>query len=170
VYRGAESDREVAGYAVLFQGGHWYLIGNDATRDDVRVFRVGRMADVVANERALNTPDYEVPDDFDLQDYVDRRPWELGERDEEPLSVEVQFRFPQSLWAERNAYGRALRSNADGSSVRLFEVHQVNPFLRWILSQEGEAQISGPPELIDELRGLAQAIEGAHEGGYDARR
>src|SRR5688572_30023866 len=40
IYRGAETSRDVAPYGLLFQHGHWYLIGHDALRDDVRVFRV----------------------------------------------------------------------------------------------------------------------------------
>ena len=39
----------------------------------------------------------------------------------------------------------------DGSVVRTFELHQVEPFLRWLLSLEGEVEVLEPVELRDEL-------------------
>jgi proteasome accessory factor B len=164
MYRGEQTDRDVAGYGLMFQHGHWYFIGHDALRDDIRVFRVGRMSNVVANATAPNTADYEVPAGFSLDAYAGREAWELGEKDEQPVVARVRFRFPLSLWAERNGYGRLETKATDGAQVRAFDVHQVNPFLRWILGLEGEAEVVDPPELKDELRAMARAIVIAHGG------
>ena len=163
IYRGEVTERDVAPYGLLFQQGHWYLIGHDATRDAVRVFRIGRMADDVAvNTKRPNSPDYEVPDDFRLDDYARREAWELGGDDEPPLRALVRFRFPASLLADRNGYGTLVESHADGSAVRAFEVAQVGPFLRWLLSQEGEAEVLEPTELAAELRRMAGEVAAAH--------
>ncbi len=43
-------------------------------------------------------------------------------------------------------------------------MHHVNPFLRWILSLEGEAEILGPPGLQAELHGVAGAVVALHGG------
>jgi proteasome accessory factor B len=167
IYRGEETAREVDAYGLLFQHGNWYLIGQDATRDAIRVFRVGRMEDVKANTRSPGTHDYEIPDDFQLGDYVGREAWELGGEDEEAVVARVQFRFPLSLWAERNEHGVLESRGADGSAVRVFTVHQVNPFLRWLLTLQAEAEIVEPQSLRDELQILARSIADAH-GGADA--
>ena len=167
IYRGQETDREVAAYGLLFQGGNWYLVGRDALRSDVRVFRVGRMAAVQVNEHAPGRPDYEVPADFRLRAYADRKPWELGNSDDEPLATRVLFRFPLSLWAERNGYGRLEVRQADGSAVRTFELQQTQPFLRWLLATEGEAEVLDPPELGAELRALAARVAAVHGGAVD---
>jgi predicted DNA-binding transcriptional regulator YafY len=170
IQRGEETQRDVAPYGVLFQHGHWYLIGEDATRGhDVRVFRVGRMEQIKPNTKQPNTADYTIPADFRLQDYVGRSPWELGNRDEEPLSAIVYFRFPQSVLAERNGYGRMVETRDDGSTLRVFDVQQVNPFLRWVLSLESDAQIVSPPELQTQLQHLAREIAAAHRENADAR-
>lgn len=163
IYRGEETEREVHGYGLLFQSGQWYLVGHDNTRSDVRVFRVSRMDDVVPNKTSPNTADYSVPDDFDLDGYVGREPWELGDQDEPPVTARVRFRFPSSLWAERNAHGELEQSYPDGSATRVFAVHQVNPFLRWVLSLQTEAEILEPAELIAELKEMAQRVVRAHE-------
>jgi proteasome accessory factor B len=162
IYRGTETTRDVAGYTLLFQHGHWYLIGHDAIRDDVRVFRVGRMGDVVANSNAPATPDYEIPDDFSSDAWVGRQPWELGERDDPPVVARVLFRFPLSLWAERNGHGVLEAQQPDGGAVRAFEVHQVSPFLRWLLSLDADVDVLGPPALRGELAEMAREIARAH--------
>ncbi len=168
IYRGHETSRTVDGYGVLLQHGHWYFIGRDHDRDDIRVFRVGRMDDVTMNTRSPNRHDYTIPDDFQLSAYVGRQAWELGGPDEEPVRAQVHFPFPLSLWAERNDHGALVERLNDGSTVREFVVHQVNPFLRWLLSLQGEARLLTPPELIEEMRALAAGIASAHASSDDA--
>jgi predicted DNA-binding transcriptional regulator YafY len=161
--RDEETRRDVGAYGLLFQSGHWYLIGHDALRDGVRVFRVGRMDDVLANTRSPNTPDYEVPGDFRLDDHLRRDPWQLGDHDDEPIRADVLFRFPSSLWAERNGHGTLVERRLDGSQIRRFDLYQVQPFLRWLLGFEGEAEPLAPSSLRAELRKLATDIEKAHD-------
>jgi hypothetical protein len=46
--------------------------------------------------------------------------------------------------------------------VREFDVAQVNPFLRWLLSLGGDARLLGPPELASELDALAREVAARH--------
>ncbi|HSJ10624.1 MAG TPA: WYL domain-containing protein [Longimicrobiales bacterium] len=165
IHRGETTARDVATFGLLFQHGHWYLIGHDALRDAVRIFRVGRMSDVVANTKSPNRADYEVPPDFRLDEFAGREPWELGGEEEAPVVARVRFRFPLSLWAERNRHGTLEVRGTDGDAVRRFDVQQVDPFLRWLLSLEGEAEVLEPESLKHELRAVAQEIARAHSEG-----
>lgn len=158
IYRDETTERDVAPYGLVFQSGHWYLVGHDALRDDVRVFRLSRMEDVRPNRASPGTPDFEVPDDFRLSDHVSREAWELGGPEEEPVEARVLFRFPRSLWAERNDRGELVEEQPGGGAVRSFEVRQVDPFLRWVLSLEGDAEILAPPELRRALRDRARQV------------
>ena len=54
--------------------------------------------------------------------------------------------------------GTQVEQGEDGSTLRQFEVRQPNPFLRWILSMEGEAVIEAPPSLKEAFRALAQQV------------
>ncbi len=157
IYRGQPTQRAVAPYGLLFQHGQWYLIGHDELRDDVRVFRLGRMEDVAVNRAAAKTPDFAVPAEFDLTDYTRLEPWELGAGDDGALEARVRFAFPASLWVARNGYGQLVEEEAGGAAVRQFDVHQVGPFLRWLQSFAGEAIVVSPPELRDEQVALARA-------------
>lgn len=158
IYRGESTDRDVGGYGLLFQGGHWYLIGHDALRDARRVFRVDRMDDVQPNAARPGTPDYEIPDDFDVVVYTDREAWELNGEEDDVVQATILFHFPLSLWAARNGYGELVEERDDGSVLRAFDVHQVDPFLRWLLGLGGEARVVEPPELRRELEALAERV------------
>ena len=164
IYRGEKTEREVDGYGMLFRHGNWYLIGHDHLRDDLRIFRIERMEDVEPNAKSPETPDYDIPQTFELVDWRQREAWELG-GEEAPLEARVAFRFPRSLWVDRNRYGELVDARPDGSSVRAFRVHQVDPFLRWVLSQDGEARILGPAELANAYREMAAEVAALYRRG-----
>jgi proteasome accessory factor B len=163
IHRGEATRRQVRPYALLFQHSHWYLVGWDEDRQAERLFRVDRMEAVEKNAERPHTPDFEAPEDDVLERYRGREAWELGEADE-TLVARAWFRFPTSLWAERNGYGSRLEEASDGSSLREFEVRQPHAFLRWILSLEGEADIASPPELREGLRAMAREVAALYEG------
>jgi predicted DNA-binding transcriptional regulator YafY len=148
----------VAPYGLAFQGGQWYLVGHDALRDDLRVFRVSRMRDLRPNRTRPHRPDYEIPDDFRVSEVLGRESWELGSADEGEVEADVLFRFPVSLWAARNRHGKLAHEQPDGSAVRTFSVRQVNPFLRWLLTFEGDAELLSPADLRGQLRDLARDV------------
>jgi proteasome accessory factor B len=160
--RGEATDRDVAPYGLFMEHGAWYLVGHDGLRDAQRVFHVGRMEDVRVNRSAPATPDYQVPDDFALDDYVDRESWQIGDS-ESDITARVSFAYPLSLWAARNGYGTLVEESNDGDAVRAFQVSHVRPFLLWLLGLRGQARVLEPVELADELRSLAATIAQAHE-------
>lgn len=143
IHRGQRTERDVAPYGLLYQHGHWYLIGHDATRDAIRVFRVDRMAGPRVESGAA--PDYEVPDDVRITEYAARDPWELG--DDEPIVADVRIDFPLALWAERNDRGERIEELAGGAQLRRFRVRQTGPFLRWLQQFGGDAVVQTPPAL-----------------------
>jgi proteasome accessory factor B len=144
IHRGQPTDRDVAPHGLLYNHGHWYLIGHDATRDAMRVFRLGRMEAPEVGDAGAG-PDFDPDPAFDVADYARREPWELGH--EQPLPCDVRFDFPLSLWAERNGHGTPVRELTGGATVRRFQVRQIDPFLRWLQSFAGDAVVVEPSEL-----------------------
>ena len=167
LYRGEHTERDVAPYGLLLQRGNWYLIGHDALRDAMRVFRVARMGNVKVNRKAPGTADYEVPTGFTLDEYRDREAWQLASPGEEYIVARVRFPFPLSLWANRNGLGELEEEGPEGDAVRRFKVYQVDPFLRWMLSLVGGATILEPPELRDGLRTVARETLARYDGEAD---
>ena len=107
---------------------------------------------VAVNKKRPGTPDYAVPDDFRLEDYAGRKAWELGQDAGGPVEAHVRFRFPRSLWAERNGHGRLVAEDDDGAQLRSFRIRRRDPFLRWVLSLEGDARVEAPPDLAEAFR------------------
>ena len=162
IHRDERSERRVHPYGLLFQDSHWYLVAWDLDREAMRVFRVARMDAPDVNPRKARTPDYEVPDDFDLDDYAGRPPWSLPGQDDEPLVVDVRFAFPRSLWAERNRHGELVEELEGGAHLRRFRVQDRGPFLRWILALGDEAAVVAPGALADELAAMGRRIADLH--------
>ncbi len=158
IARGEATDRDVAAYGLLYQHGQWYLIGHDALRGAIRVFRVGRMERPEAGDAA----GYEIPADFDVASYARREAWELGE--EEPVACDVRFEFPLALWAERNGKGERVEELPGGAAVRRFPVRQPEAFLRWLQTFLGDAVVLAPPALRAAQADLARRTVEAYGG------
>ena len=159
------TDRDVAVYGLMFERGAWYLVGYDALRGDIRVFRVDRMKNPVLNRKRPGTADYEIPTGFSLAAYRDRRAWQFGDGDES-VAVRVRFSHPLCLWADRNRFGSLEESEGSKGAVRSFEVYGADPFINWILGLGGGAEILSPLEFVSRLCARAEAIRVAHEGEY----
>jgi len=157
IQRGKDTERTVRPYGLLFQHSRWYMVAWDEERDGERLFRVDRITSLEVNSSRPNTPDYEIPPGPILERYRNREAWELGEP-EDAVEARVRFRFPTSLWAERNQFGEKVTDGEDGSSVRSFQVRQPNAFLRWVLSLAGEAEIDSPDDLRSGLREMSDAV------------
>src|SRR2546421_7716507 len=56
-WRGGPSERELDPYGVVFHGGRWYVTGHDHARDEVRTFRLDRIAAVEERSQRFTPPD-----------------------------------------------------------------------------------------------------------------
>jgi proteasome accessory factor B len=157
--RDEEGDRAVHPQGLLYQGARWYLVAWDPDREAERLFRVDRMSKVRIGE--VMEEGFRLPPDFSMEHLREREAWELG-GDEEALAVQVHFRYPVSLMAARNGWGRLTSSQGRGGDERSFQVRSVGPFLRWILSHAGDAAILDPPELAREAQALRKRVLEAH--------
>lgn len=155
--RGEATERDVAPYGLLFQGGHWYMVGLDATRDAVRTFRLDRVEGLETGPGG----EFEHDAGFDLSAFAGRRPWEMG--DDVRVMADVRFDFPLSLWAERNAEGEEVERRAGGIVVRRFAVRQPDAFLRWLQTFGGDAVVEAPPPLREAQTELAAETAALYE-------
>jgi proteasome accessory factor B len=163
VYRSMNRDvteeRTVEPYGIYFSSGHWYLVGRDVVTESLRKFRVSRMVDVRANTKKSQSPDYEIPTDFDLAAHARaREPWELGEETPEEMIVEV-----------RGNGGSAESVLSLGAPVigaagqRRFQVRRVDSFVRWLMSFGGEVVPMAPPNLCEQFRNVVSATLSGYE-------
>ncbi|TDD18030.1 YafY family transcriptional regulator [Nonomuraea diastatica] len=52
-----QTERDIDPYGVVFHTGRWYLVGHDHLRDDLRTFRIDRIASITPRPQTFATPD-----------------------------------------------------------------------------------------------------------------
>jgi proteasome accessory factor BC len=157
ISRNKESDRTVNPYALLTDFGIWYVVGADLDDDGkVKKFRVSRIRGEIrfATRRER---DFRVPAEFDIDDYVGRPPWQVGDIVGE---ARIEVGHDTAWWVER-VYGEAGRLEDD---VFVTPYSSLEQLASWILRQDGRAIPQGPDDLRRVVKTSLQRVREAHEG------
>ncbi len=142
-------EREVDLYALVHRWGWWYAIGYCHLREAMRSFRVDRIAQL-----ALLGATYAIPDEFDLERYLESEPYAQPE-------VHAKLRFAREaalLALDDRPQWESFEEQADGS----VEVTMGMPTLAWAarvaLSYGPYVQVLEPPELRRLVRDQARTV------------
>jgi proteasome accessory factor BC len=156
ISRNRESERTVNPYALLTDFGVWYVVGADLDdRGRVKKFRVSRIrGDIRFATRRER--DFRVPQDFDIDDYVGRPPWQVGDILGE---ARVEVGHDTAWWVER-VYGAAGRLEDD---VFVTDYSSLEQLASWILRQDGRAVPQEPDELRRVVKESLQRVRERHE-------
>lgn len=168
--RDVTGTRTAQPYGLVFLAGHWYLVARDAEAGVMRRFRLSRLSEAKLVRPGTAGPEYDIPPGFDLRAHARTLPpWQLGEGEE--LAVTVAFRDPAGSVAPTLPEGDALEA-PPGMVHRRLAVRRLEPFLRWVLSHAGEAQVLAPAPAVGAWRRLLQrtreaqrAVASASHGG-----
>ncbi|HZB36147.1 MAG TPA: WYL domain-containing protein [Gaiellaceae bacterium] len=156
IMRDEERERTVDPYALLLDGGRWYVIGRDHDREAIRTFRVSRIrGDIRLATRRER--DFRLPEDFDVESYRGRANWQIGDIAGE---ARIDVAGDTAWWVER-VYGRAGRIE-DG--VFVTDYASLAALARWILRQDGRAVPQSPPDLRRTVKTALQNVRKRHEG------
>lgn len=136
--------RTVEPYGLFFLGAHWYLAARDRSKDEIRNFRLSRIANPAVSPARAQRADYDIPDDFRLRDHArSRLAWELG--DGETMQATVEFRDPRGAAVAASRLGEPVPGRPDR---RTYVVRRADAFVRWLLSFGGEAVPVAPDSLV----------------------
>ncbi|HYJ60979.1 MAG TPA: WYL domain-containing protein [Actinomycetota bacterium] len=158
-YRNAQGvvrDRDVDAYGVVFRRGHWYLVGADRERDEIRAFRLSRCTTRVADTGDGSSP----PTGFQATDHVQGGPWEADAQDR----AEVAFGDAAAALARSRFTGWERLDRASERRVILSLPMADEETMAALLLQFGpDAEVLGPASLRalvqDRLRDLAEAVD-----------
>jgi proteasome accessory factor C len=159
--RDEEMERVVDPYALIWNGGQWYLVGYAHERDDVRVFRLTRIRGEI-KFTSRRERDFEVPVDFDASVYRTRPAWQLGG----VMGEAEMWVHPTAAWWVERSFGHAGRCehHSDGSMSFYSEFAGIRYLSAWICGMNGLVRPMGPAELVDDVRNSIAAIADAHTG------
>jgi proteasome accessory factor BC len=157
ISRNRQTERTLNPYGLLSDNGSWYVIGQDLDRKDIRTFRVSRIrGDIRFATRRER--DFRIPQDFDIDQYRGRPPWQIGDVIGE---ARIELAGDTAWWVER-AFGNAGQLE-DG--VFVTDYSSLPQLASWILRQDGRAIPIEPDELRREVAQSLRDVRARHETG-----
>lgn len=155
---GRSTQRTVRPYGLALRRGIWSLVGFCELRNDVRTFHVHRIRELNVNGLKPRSPDFEVPPDFRLDDYVAQYPWQ--HRIHPP--VEVTFVLQGELVALGTRLFPAAKPVPAQPNQWTLTVTYLDGFLRAALSLAPDCRILGPPEAVTRFGEMAARVLDRH--------
>lgn len=151
---GRVGSRELEPYHIWYRSGGLYVVGLDRKSGEVRTFAVDRIEKLeVMRSR------FEVPDDFDLDEYIGGA---FGVIAEPATRVRIRFAKGWANWvSERTWHPSQELTKVRGGGVELtMEVGGTRELTSWVLSFGGGAEVLEPEALRRSVtRELRAALE-----------
>jgi proteasome accessory factor B len=143
--RGVESERHVDPWGLVFRAGHWYLVGFDREREEIRAFRLSRASGELRLDGEAAAP----PEGFRAAEHVVAGPFGPGEPEERAT---VAFSPDVGWWATRGVQGAVIEeTRPDGWVTVSLPAAPGDALVSWILSFGPDAVAVGPEALRAEI-------------------
>ncbi len=164
-----ETERVVDPYSLMVVGDEWYLIGHCHLRGAIRTFRLSRLRSGVRHETKA-PHDFEPPDSFTVDTYVNRPAWQLG-----GIAGEAAIAVGERMawWIEAHyAHCGTIEAGRDGGIVYRTGYASAQALVSWVLSMGDDAEILEPQSLRQalaaQLRLLRQRLDDPPAGDDEA--
>ncbi|MCA1840787.1 MAG: WYL domain-containing protein, partial [Actinobacteria bacterium] len=157
--RSQEKQRHLDPYGLVHRKGFWYLVGNEHPSDEVRSFRLDRIAgELRLVEPSRPGPEFEIPKGFDPEKALAAPPFAQGESSD--MVATVRFDPSTAWWVARSTAWLRIEWSDDDSATAEVDVSDVQGFVSWLLSHGEGATLLGPQVLIDEVRRRLEKVCG----------
>ncbi|HVL49963.1 MAG TPA: WYL domain-containing protein [Actinomycetota bacterium] len=154
----AVRSRLVEPYGLTQRRGKWYLVGHDENSDEIRSFRLDRVEGTIRlTHPSRPGPEFEIPEGFTLQGYMERPPFVQGAV---PEKATVRFDPSTAWWVERSSPWLRLEHHDDLSATAVVEVTDDSGFISWLLGFGEGAEVLQPQRLRDLTRKRLEEICG----------
>ncbi|MEZ4657620.1 MAG: YafY family protein [Caldilineaceae bacterium] len=147
---GAETERAVDPYGVLYRNGFWYMAGYCHLRQDLRAFRLDRVVDV-----ELGMDSFVRPPQFDLLDFIEES------ISQAPGLWQVEVLLYVSVAEARRIIPRAVgapQAHGDGALLRA-HVQSLDWFAYFLAGLDCPLKVLGPSEARAALQQLANKLQ-----------
>lgn len=156
-FRYRDALRHVDPWGILFRRGHWYVVGHDHDRGERRSFRVDRIDGEV---EAGTAHAFEPPARLEPGKILRDEPWRYGDDEVVAARVAVDTAQAGAVIGQVGA-DAVVERHEDGSVVVELPVTNTDAFRSFVLGLLDAAEVSGPPELREEMRAWLDTIVGS---------
>ncbi len=152
--RGAAGERRVDPYGLVWRAGHWYVVGLDRGRGEIRAFRLSRIVSGPADAGEGSAP----PEGFRAADHVQAGPWGPGG----PIRQAVVALSPEVAWWATSGVPGAerVRARRDGWVEVRVPMGEGETLASWVLQFGPDARVVSPRSLRDEVVRRLEALVG----------
>ncbi len=148
------TERDVDPYGLFLRAGAWYLVGKDHRSDEVRFFRLSRIESAEVNPKKPGTPDFAVPEDFDLRPRIETSPLHYDVH----ATVTAKVRVDEDVaFLMERAWGTPT------AGVFTLETENLDYLLDQVLMLGTRAELLSPPEGRARLAEALRAVLEAHQ-------
>jgi predicted DNA-binding transcriptional regulator YafY len=147
VYQGsrrtATDRRELEPYALINNGGEWYVVGHCRLSHEERTFTLSRISDPRMEDHA-----FIIPEKFSVKKYLEQGFGRM--HGEEPETVVLHITQPASRWVERSKWhsSQTIEKAGNDGEIRLtLTCPLTDTLVRWILQMGECVRIEKPEEL-----------------------
>jgi len=142
---GKTSRRNVHPYGLVFRGHGWYLVGYCEAREEVRIFRLVRISNLRATQKAYNKPA-----DFSIDEFLDES-WSVFRG--KYYNFKVKFTGPAAVAVSTTCHHKDEKIVKKGKNHVIYSVKSrgKEEFINWVLSYGKHAELLEPVHLRQEI-------------------
>lgn len=154
-WQGADSERDLDPYGLVFHSGRWYATGHDHLSGEVRTFRVDRIASADTSGAATGSAAYEIPAGADPVQHVTRSLAGV------PYAHEVEVLLETTLEQARRRVPATVATLTEtaGGVVMTTRAEQLDGMARMLAGLGWPFVIRRPAELRGHVRDLARLLD-----------
>lgn len=153
--KGAASTRHIDPHGLVWRGGHWYVVGLDRDRGEIRAFRLSRFQAEPEDAGEGSGP----PDGFRGAEHVQAGPWWPGAA---AARARIGLSPAVAWWATSEVPGvETGATDANGWVEVEVPATQGGELAEWVLSFGPDAKVLSPDWLKDEVTRKLVAVLGS---------
>ena len=143
-----EQDYTIHPYALVVQGGTFYIVGFHCKRNEIRIWKLNR----IVSAQRLSTK-FKKPKDFDANEYRRRGfgVFIFGDEPVHKVRIKVDGLMTRYVQEHRWHETQQFESCSDGSVIVQFEVVPNHELISWILKLGRNAEVLEPESLRQEV-------------------
>jgi predicted DNA-binding transcriptional regulator YafY len=159
--RKKETRRKVAPYKLWFLDGTFYLIGHCKWIKEIRIFAVDRIKML-----ALTDEIFEMPDDFDIDDFMGNS---FGAFHGKPEKIKVLFSSDIAGYIKEKIWHKSqkLSDNHDGSVLFEADMACTRDIKAWVMRWGSKAIVLEPEKLRSEIQSEAIEMMASYVNGIE---